>query len=315
MKFVRIVLLATGLVALSTACGSSGTSTSFEPGKVNVAAALYPIEEIVRAVGGSQVSLVELIPPGQPAHDYEPTPRQITDLESADVVFYFGGGFQPGVEKAVDSLPNSVRKVDLLKSVELIPVSQQLAGTDGAVDGEVLGDGSDPHVWLSPTNMQLMVEQVRATLVAFPSFDAPLAATGAASFTSRLAKLDADFRSGLANCVSRVIVTAHRAFGYVAHDYNLEQIAIAGVSPTDEPSAKTLQAISRSAQDHKVTTIFFETNLPVELSKMIANEVGAATDVLDTIETLSSDQIASGADYVSLMQSNLAALEKGLACS
>ncbi|CAB4810028.1 MAG: hypothetical protein F2735_07485 [Actinobacteria bacterium] len=315
MKFVRIALLATGLVAFSTACGSSETSTSFEPGKLRVAAALYPIEEIVRVVGGSQVSLVELIPPGEPAHDYEPTPRQVTDLESADVVFYFGGGFQPGVEKAVASLPSSVRKVDLLKSVKLIAVSQQLAGTEGAVDGEVLGDGSDPHVWLSPTNMQLMVEQVRATLAAFPSFDEPSADTGAASFASRLAKLDADFRSGLSSCVSRVIVTAHRAFDYVAHEYNLEQIAIAGVSPTDEPSAKTLEAISRSARDHQVTTIFFETNLPAELSKMIANEVGAATAVLDTIETLSNKQIADGANYVSVMQSNLAALEKALVCS
>ena len=315
MNSIRIPLVAVGLVALSTACGSSGASTSFESGKLKVAAALYPIEEIVRAVGGSQVSLVELIPPGEPAHDYEPTPRQVTDLQSADVVFYFGGGFQPGVEKAVASLPSSVRKVDLLKSVELIPVSQQLAGTEGAVDGEVLGDGSDPHVWLSPANMQLMVEQVRATLVTFPSFDVPGAANGATSFAATLAKLDADFRSGLAICVSRVIVTAHRAFGYLARDYNLERIAIAGVSPTDEPSAKTLEAISRSARDHQVTTIFFETNLPAELSKMIANEVGATTAVLDTIETLSNKQIADGANYVSVMQSNLAALEKALVCS
>ena len=76
-----------------------------------------------------------------------------------------------------------------------------------------------------------------------------------------------------------------------------------------------MQAISRSAQDHKVTTIFFETNLPAELSKMIANEVGATTAVLDTIETLSNKQIADGANYVSVMQSNLAALEKALVCS
>ena len=315
MKPLRIALLATGLLAVSTACGSSGASTSFGPGKVKVAAAIYPIEEIVRAVGGSQVSLVELIPRGQPAHDYEPTPRQVTELQSADVVFYFGGGIQPSVEKAVASLPSSVRKVDLLKSVELIPVSQQLAGTDGVVDGEVLGDGSDPHVWMSPLNMQLMVEQVRAVLVAFPSVDAPGAAAGAASFTADLSKLDADFRSGLANCVSRVIVTAHRSFGYVAHNYNLEQIAIAGVSPTDEPSGKTLEAIARSAKDHKVTTIYFETNLPAELSKTIADEVGATTAVLDSVESLSNKQIADGADYVSLMRSNLAALEKGLVCS
>lgn len=315
MKSVRIVLLATGLVAFSAACGSSGASPSFEAGKLKVAAAIYPIEEIVRAIGGSQVSLVELIPPGQPAHDYEPTPRQVTELQSADVVFYFGGGFQPSMEKAVASLPNSVRKIDLLKSVELIPVLQQLAGTEGTVDGEVLGDGSDPHVWLSPTNMQLMAERVRATLAAFPAFVTPSASTASASLTAALSKLDADFRSGLANCESRVIVTAHRAFGYLAHDYNLEQIAIAGVSPTDEPSAQTLEAIAQSARDHKVTTIFFETNLPAELSKMIADEVGATTAVLDTIETLSNKQIADGANYVSVMQSNLAALEKGLVCS
>ena len=69
-----------------------------------VAAAFYPIEDIVHSVAGDSVDIVTLVPPGQEAHEYEPTARQIGNLQSAEDVFFLGDGFQPDVEKAVASL-------------------------------------------------------------------------------------------------------------------------------------------------------------------------------------------------------------------
>ena len=101
----------------------------------------------------------------------------------------------------------------------------------------------------------------------------------------------------------------------MAAEYGLEQIAISGISPSDEPSAKTLEAVARAATKHHVTTIFFENNLPADLSKTIADEVGATTDVLDPVESLSRDQLSAHANYVSIMEMNLASLVKGLGCT
>ena len=297
------------------ACGSDVSPSSFAPDTVHVAASFYPIEEIVRSVGGTAVSILGLVPAGESAHDYEPTPRQFDDLQSADIVFFLGGGFQPNVEKAVATLPDRIVKVDLLSAVTLVSVSEQLAGTDGETDGEVLNDGNDPHVWLSPLNMQRMADMVKAVLLDIAGVDREIIASSAANYSATLGKLHADFVAGLSNCSSKVIVTSHRAFGYLASEYGLQQLAIAGISPSDEPSAKTLEAVANAATRHHVTTIFFENNLPADLSRTIAGEVGATTDVLDPVESLSREQLADGADYVSIMEMNLAALMKGLGCS
>ena len=315
----RLWLLAIGVAAAALVSGCTPRSTSgvgsFEAGTTKVAVAFYPIEDIVRAVGGSAVSVVELVPPGESAHDYEPTPQQITNLQLADVVFYLGEGFQPNVEKAISTLPTRIRKVNLLANVPLIRVSDQLAGTEGTTAGEVLANGHDPHVWLAPANMKLMTGVVRSTLAALGGTDAAATAANATAYSDALDALDAQFSRGLARCRSNVIVTSHRAFGYLAAAYGLHQIAISGISPSEEPSAKTLEAVARAAKQHNVSTIFFEQNLPADLSHTIADEIGASTAVLDPVETLSRDQIDAHANYVSVMQQNLTALEKGLGCS
>lgn len=273
-------------------------------GKPIVAAAFYPIEDIVRSIDGDAVDIVTLVPPGQEAHEYEPTAKQVGDLQKATIVFYLGGGFQPDVEKAIASLPDAVRKIDLLKTIQLLPVTDALAGTEGAVTGEVLENGADPHVWLDPANMIVMATVVAGAL-----------GVDATTYIGDLRRLDQSFRAGLAQCRSRVIVTSHRAFEYLAHDYGLTQIPIAGISPTEEPSAKTLEAVSTAARTNHVSTIYFEQNLPADLAKTVADEVGATTAVLDPVESPSSAQLRAGATYISLMSEDLAALRSGLGCS
>lgn len=284
--------------------GCSASTARVSSGKQVVAAAFYPIEDIIRSIDGDSVDVVTLVPPGEEAHEYEPTAKQVGDLQNATIVFYLGGGFQPDVEKAIASLPDTVHKIDLLKSVTLLPVTDALAGTEGVVNGEVLENGADPHVWLDPANMIVMATVVADAL-----------GVDATPYIGDLRRLDQSFRAGLARCRSRVIVTSHRAFEYLAHDYGLTQIPIAGISPTEEPSAKTLEAVSKAAKSNGVSTIFFEQNLPADLAKTVADEVGATTSVLDPVESPSSDQLRAGATYISVMSEDLAALRSGLGCA
>jgi zinc transport system substrate-binding protein len=302
----QLIAAAAAIVVVFSGLGScsSDSAATAPSGAPVIAAAFYPIEELVRSVGGESVDIFTLVPPGQEAHDYEPTAQQVGKLQSAQVVFYLGDGFQPDVEKAVASLPDSVRKIDLLKSVNLLPVTDALQGTEGEVEGEVLTGGNDPHVWLDPQNMITMAKVVAESLH-----------TDASSYVTQLQELDQSFTDGLAHCRSHVIVTSHRAFEYLAHRYGLRQIPIAGISPTEEPSAKTLEAVANAASANNVTTIYFETGVPADLAKTVADEIGAKTAVLDPLESLSSDQIDSGATYISVMTEDLATLRAGLGCT
>lgn len=313
-----LALSAAALLAVSLAACSSDDETSSD-GRLEVAAAFYPIDEIAQRVGGQLVDVVSLVPPGSEAHEFEPTPRQLADLENADVVFYLAD-FQPSLEKVIESLPASVQKVNLLDGITMRQIGSSLPGTDDTDDTddtehEAAEAGSDdPHVWLDPANMRIMAATVASVLEVASTTDAPAFEANAAAYTAELDALDDTFVAGLAQCDSEVLVTGHQAFGYLADAYGLTQVAIAGISPGEEPSAQTLEAIAEFASANDVTTIFFEENLPDDLARTLADEIGAATAVLSTLESLSSAQLDDGATYISVMEENLATLRASLGC-
>lgn len=235
------------------------------------------------------------MPPGEDAHEYEPTPKQVTRLTEADVVFYIGDHFQPNVERALAAVGDDLASVDLLDGLSRID--------------------DDPHVWLSIPNMRTITEEVRADLTERSPALAEVFAANAAAFDASLAGLHDDYTAALAHCASTYLVTGHRSFAYLARDYGLTQIGIAGISPGDEPSAQDLADIAATVELHGVHTIFFEEHLPTDLARTVADETGATTSMLNNAETLSTEQLDAGDDYVTIMRSNLTALEEGLQCS
>lgn len=301
MRRLALVITLAATVAPLAACGG-GTGGSGGNGELIVAAAFFPLAELARGVGGDTVRVVTIVPPGEEAHEYEPTPKQLTDLSDAGVVLYLGNGFQSGVEKALQSLPSSARRVDLLDAAQpLLPV-------DGS-------SNDDPHVWLSPKKMAAMAGAVEEALASADPAHADAFRANLTAYQASLAGLDAEMSAGLASCASPYIVTGHRAFAYLADAYSLTQVAISGISPGEEPSAKTLEEVASFARDHGVTTIFFEPNLPDDLARTVADEVGVTTAVLDPIESPSRDQLDAGATYESLMRADLAALRRALGCT
>jgi zinc transport system substrate-binding protein len=314
MRWRSVVPSALLFGLFAAACGDRNDQPSSSGGKPTVAVSFYPLDDIVQQVAGDEVRITSLVPAGEEAHEYEPNPRQVGELEDAAIVFFLGGGFQPGVDKAVDALPDSVVRADLLEGIELLPVDDALTGAEGEVEGEELADGRDPHVWLDPRNMQIMAAAVADRLGALDSVDQQVVAANLKAYDAELRALGSSFTNGLTGCATDAMVTSHRAFGYLANAFGLRQVSIAGISPGEEPSAKSLQAVSEFAKDNNVTTIFFEERLPDDLAATVAAEIGAATAVLDPIESPSSEQLAAGETYISLMEKNLAALRSGLGC-
>lgn len=257
-------------------CGGSDTAS----GRMHVVAAFYPLAYAAEQVAGSGVEVRNLTPPGAEPHDVELSPRDVEAVRSADVVLYLGGGFQPAVERAAEGATGKV--------VDLLP---------GAAAG------GDPHVWLDPVLYAGVVREVGAAV------NRP-----ATTLRARVARLDADYRGGLAQCDRRQLVTSHAAFGHLARRYDLEQIALTGLSPEAEPSAKRIEELVRRVRATGATTIFAERLVSRDLAETVAREAGARVAVLDPLEGLTSDEAAAGADYFSLMRANLAALRKGLGC-
>jgi len=284
----RIVLITAAAVMVcltSAACGGDDAGS----GKA-VVAGFYPLAFAAEQIGGAGVSVRNLTPAGAEPHDLELTARDVEAVQEADLVLYLGGGFMPGLERAVADREGP--SLDLLEGQELVP------GEDGE-------DVLDPHVWLDPVRYAEMVRAIGAGL----GEDA-----AANALAGRLDELDADFERGLATCERRQIVTSHAAFGYLAKRYGLEQVPLEGLSPEAEPSAQGIEELVRLVEDAGVTTVFFETLVSPKLAETVAREAGVRTAVLNPLEGLTEDEVAAGADYFFVMRDNLAALRTALGC-
>jgi zinc transport system substrate-binding protein len=274
------------VAGLLVGCGGSGDSD-----QPTVVAGFYPLAWAAERVGGDGVRVVNLTPAGVEPHDIELTPRDVEQIDRADLVLYLGRGFQPALE---DAARGQAGAVDLLEGQEL------LAGGD-----EVENGGVDPHLWLDPGRFAAVVTRIGEAL-ARPGAAADLAA--------ELDELDAELEAGLADCERREIVTSHAAFAYLADAYGLTQTALTGVSPEAEPSPRALEDLIGQVRDEGATTVFFESLVSPELAETVARETGARTDELDPLEGLTQDELDAGGDYFSVMRTNLSALREALAC-
>jgi zinc transport system substrate-binding protein len=291
------------LASVAAACTKSGGAPG-APGELRVVTAFYPIELAARRVGGSFVAVSNLTPPGGEPHDLELKPSDVVAIRGADLVLYFDQGFQPALDDAIETMPDKSKVVDLLQGMPLRPPS-------GANQENLK---ADPHVWLSPVLMQKLVDGVTEALAKRLPARAAEFRAAAASLDRELAALDEEFRAKLSNCARKDIFTSHAAFAYLADRYGLRQVAISGLSPEAEPSPKRLQEVARLARAAHATTIFFETLVSPRVSQAVARIAHAKTAVLDPIEGLTPEEAAAGADYFSIMRSNLVHLVEALGC-
>jgi zinc transport system substrate-binding protein len=274
-------VLVTGIV-IALVAGDGG---SMSGGRETVAASFYPLAFAAREIGGVSVEVENLTPPGAEPHDLEPTPQDVEDIQSADLVLLLGQGFQPSLERAAGNAGGEV--VELLDT----PGLEFKAG--------------DPHVWLDPGRFATVGAAIGRAM------DNEAAAR---SFVQRLEALDREYRAGLSACRRRDLVTSHEAFGYLADRYRLRQVAISGISPEAEPTPGDLQGVVDAIRQTGATTVFTEPLVSPRLAQTVAAETGSATAVLDPLEGLTPEEESAGDDYFTLMQRNLATLEKGLGC-
>jgi zinc transport system substrate-binding protein len=274
-----------------------------EDGTISVVTSFYPLRFAVERIGGDCVEVTNLTPPGVEPHDLELTPDGVVAIAQADVVLYIGGGFQPAIEGAIGEAEGRV--VDVLGGVETAP-----APAEEAAEGLT----RDPHVWLDPGRFALIVDSVAGALepAGAPGCDV---AGNADRLADELTELDDAFRSGLADCELDVIVTTHAAFGYLAEAYGLRQEAIAGLEPEAEPSARRLAELEEFVRREGVTTVFSEELVSPDIAETLAAEAGVETALLFTIEGLTTEEVAAGEDYLSLMRENLDAIHAALHCS
>ncbi|MCX5288330.1 metal ABC transporter substrate-binding protein [Streptomyces sp. NBC_00183] len=299
---------ALGLGSLS-AC-STDSAAAANTGKFDVVASFYPMAFLADRIGGTHVHVTSLTQPGQEPHDLEISAQQTARLQESDAVLYLKN-LQPSVDDAVAQ--SEVRtKIDAGSLTSLEKHGNEVGGHAASHDHSANEEsaGLDPHIWLDPVRYAQVAEGVGK---AFEKADPKNAADyrkNTAALVKELDALNTRFKDGLAHTKSKVFITTHAAFGYLAERYGLTEEAINGLDPESEPSAARVKGLENMAKADGVTTVFYETLVSDKTAKTIAADAGLKTDVLDPIEGITAK--SRGKDYFSVQESNLKALQMAL---
>ena len=129
---------------------------------------------------------------------------------------------------------------------------------------------------------------------------------------AQLADLDHLYKETIDKAKKKEFVTQHAAFGYLAKQYGLTQIPIAGLSPDVEPTFGKLEELTELTKKKNVKVIYFEEHTSSKVAQTLANEINAKTEVLNPLEGLTQDEQEKGLDYIDVMKKNLESLKKSI---
>jgi ABC-type Zn uptake system ZnuABC Zn-binding protein ZnuA/ABC-type Mn2+/Zn2+ transport system permease subunit len=283
---------AAAVVALA-ACGG-GSAAGGAGDRIRVVATTTQIADFARQVGGAHIELTQLLRPNTDPHEYEPRPRDVQAVASADLVLRSGGDVDAWMDDVVEQAGGSATVV------------HAGAGRPYAVH--------EPHWWHDPRNAEYAVARIRAALTRADPADRDAFARAAAAYARRLHTLDA----GIARCMAsvpaaqRTMVTDHDAFGAFAARYGVTVVGavIPARTTQAQPSAGELSRLAAVIRRRHVRAVFPETSVNARLAKAIARETGASSRYVlygDTLGPKGSD----GATYVQSEIHNADAMLRG----
>ncbi len=250
---------------------SSGNSSNTADGKIGVIVTVGPQEEFVKRVGGDKVNVTVMVPPGADPHTYEPLPNQMKQVQDAKIYFQVGSGieFELTWMDKLTGMNSQMKVVNTSAGIQLIPNTAEQES------------GSDPHVWVSPRNAKIMVENIYQALVQEDPQNKDYYTKNRDEYLKELDDLDKNITQTMSGKNNTKIMVYHPAWAYFCKDYNLQQVAIEQAGK--EPTPQNIAFLVDTARNESIKVIFVSPEFSTSNAQVIANEIGGKVVVVDPL--------------------------------
>ncbi|HAZ39378.1 MAG TPA: ABC transporter substrate-binding protein [Exiguobacterium sp.] len=334
-KIIPALTVAFASASILAACGSSTDSSTSDDKKTEIYTSTFATAAIAREIGGNQVNVKMIVPPGADPHSYEPTSKQLTEIAKGDLFLLTGTTLEPYSKKIQESLKGTdVRFIETSKDVTLLESDATLhaheeeghtedehaheeAGHDDHATDEHAHEEEDhdhgkydPDVWLDPVNAKAMARSITVALSKEVPKDKATFEKNLKAFDQQADALDKEFKQAVADGSKKELLVTHAAYGYLAERYGFTQLPIAGISPSDEPSQKQLAALVKEARMHDLKYVAFEETVSPKVARVIQKEIGAKSVTIHNLESVTKSQ--QNSSYFKLMEENVQTLKQAL---
>lgn len=302
---VAVWLLLVGMVSMA----STGQPA---PQPLQVVASFSILADMTRVLGGAQVEVIELVPRGGDAHDFEPSPQAMQSLAHADLLVSNGLGFESWLPRLLDAVHHKGEHVVAAQGVQprrmsplMDAASPQQASASYSAHHDSHAGQWDPHAWQDLKNGMVYARNISAGLQRVDPEHAAYYQQRQDRYLKAMRDLDDKLRQTLSTLpVShRHVITAHDAFGYFGQAYGLTFMAAAGLSAEAEPSAREFARLVDLARRHEQVGLFTEQGANPNLVHQLAAETGAPVGGPLYADTL-SDKEGPAASYLQMFEWN-----------
>lgn len=294
-------------------------------------ASFFPIYNLAKQIAGDKFEVKSFTNLKTESHGFEPSAKEIADLSTSKLMFINGAGmeeWEDSVKKTVDiDLVDTSEGIDLIKAGEEDHDHEDAdhdhdhenAGHDhDHEDGE---EGSehhhhhgefDPHVWLDPANGKAQAKVICDKLSEIDPANKEYYMANYDKIAKELDDIVAEYKEKFENVDNKKFIVPHQAFGYLAREFNLEQIPLNSLTSTGETDAKVLKEVSDLAKAEKIKAVFYEMGGSDKEAKTLSNEIGAEAKPINTLEFATDEELSSNKTYQEMIKENLKAIYDSL---
>ncbi len=328
MKKISAIIatvLSVAIILVACSNASSGNNNKEENAKLSVVTTIFPEYDWVRQILGkeqSKVDLTMLLDNGVDLHNYQPSADDMVKMSKCDLFVYVGGESDDWVESALQSAQNKDMKVINLLDVlgNKVKEEEQVEGMESEEDEDENDEESheyDEHVWLSLRNAETLCSSITDALCEIDSDNAETYRNNLQSYIKELDTLDNEYAQVVADAKYDTLLFGDRfPFRYTVDDYSLKYYAaFAGCSAETEASFETIKFLANKVDELDLTSVITIEGTNHKIAQTIVKNTKGKNQkilALDSMQSVTSEDVENGETYLSIMQNNLTVLEQAL---
>ncbi len=297
MKRIIICILCVVLL-----CGCYGVAPQNQSDKLTIVTTIFPLYDFARQITGNRAEVKMLIKPGSEVHSYDPLPSDMAAIYNSDLFLYIGGESDKWVNNLLDgTVVKSLPLIDVVKDVHQHQEHHS-------------HDHIDEHIWTSPQNAILMLEEICKSIVKADEQNASYYKENCDAYIQKINTASKEISCAISRSENPFILVADRfPFEYFAKAYGIEyEAAFDSCAVSTDISLKTMSRLTKTIKSKNIKNVFCTELSSKNIAIALQEELGVQIIELHSAHNVSAKDFDSGISYVDIMYRNKKALEKGM---
>lgn len=309
MKKLRKIYILIMLLCLFATCLNGCKHYDYESGKISVVATIFPQYDFARAVAGNNANITMLLQPGEDTHTFEPSPKDIVDIQNCDIFIYTGGESDTWIDDLLLSIDTD--DMIVISLADVIGIEEH---DHHHHDHEEEEESYDEHVWTSPEYAVKITEEICNAFCEIDPNNGVTYISNTVNYVNLINELDFEINDIVKNSSHKKLIFGDRfPLLHFVKRYGIDyEAAFPGCSGSTESNPKRIAQMINYVNDNNVSVIFKIELSNGNIANTISEDTGAVVKTFYTCHSITKDDFKNGETYVSLMRRNVELLREAL---